>query len=328
MFLPFSRARRWALVRGTGAPRAVRALAACALVPALGLLPATGLACACGCGVFDVGTASMFAQHSGAMGYLEYDYMDQDRNWSGTLRAPGDANDDRRIRTRFMNAGLQYQFDRDWGVSFELPYWHRDFQTVDADTGDLVEFTHGAVGDIRIKGRYTGFSPDMSTGITLGVKLPNGETNYPGFDPDTSIGSGSTDLLLGAYHQGNIAANNQWRYFVQAQLQEVVLHKSNYRPGSEVVAAAGAYYEGWQLSSVAKIAPVLQFGATYRAHDGGPDGHPGDSGYTRLMVSPGVEVDVAGVSVFLDVGLPVHTNVSGNQLVASQFWRMNVSYQF
>lgn len=322
-------ARRLALTRYSFPPKTATALAAaCALALVLGLLPAASLACACGCGVFDVGTASMFPRHTGAMGYLEYDYMDQNKNWSGTSRTPADNNDDKRIRTSFMNVGLQYQFNRDWGVSVELPYWHRYFQTVDEDSGEIVDFTHGAVGDVRIKGRYTGFSPDMSTGITFGVKLPTGETNYPGFDPDTSIGSGSTDLLLGAYHQGNLTADNQWRYFVQAQLQEVVSHKSNYRPGSEVVATAGAYYEGWQLSPNVKIAPVLQLNATYRGHDGGPDGHPGDSGYTRVMLAPGVQVDVSRVSVFLDVGLPVRTNVSGNQLVSSQFWRMNVSVHF
>jgi hypothetical protein len=321
-------AQRSVPARHSTRSRTAVALAACALALLLGLSPATSLACACGCGVFDVGTASMFPQHSGAMGYLEYDYMDQNENWSGTSRAPAVNNDDKRIRTGFWNVGLQYQFNRSWGASVEIPYWQRYFQTVDADTGDLVDFTHGAVGDIRLKGRYTGFSPDMSTGITFGVKLPTGETNYAGFDPDTSIGSGSTDLLLGAYHLGNLSANNQWRYFVQAQLQQIMSHKSNYRPGNEVVATAGVYYEGWQVSPKVKIAPVLQFNATYRGHDGGPDGHPQDTGYTRVLVSPGVQVDAARLSVFLDVGLPVHTNVSGNQLVSSQFWRMNLSYHF
>jgi len=294
----------------------------------LGFAPAASFACACGCGVFDVGTASMFPQHSGAMGYVEYDYLDQDKNWSGTSHAPADNNDDKRIRTSFMNVGLLYQFNRSWGVSVEVPYWHRYFQTVDEDSGEIVDFTHGAIGDIRIKGRYTGFSADMSTGVTFGVKLANGETDYSGFDPDTSIGSGSTDLLLGGYHQGNLSSNNQWRYFLQAQWDEPISHMSNYRPGNEVVATAGAYYEGWQVSPTVKIAPVLQLNGTYRGRDGGPDGHPEDSGYTRVLVTPGVEVDLNRVSVFLDVGLPVYTNVNGNQLVGSQFWRMNMSYKF
>ncbi len=320
-------ARRYALPRGSFGSR-LAVLSACALALVGGLAPAPSLACACGCGVFDVGTASMFAQHAGAMAFLEYDYLDQNKNWSGTSQAPADNNDDKHIRTSFMNAGLQYQFNRSWGVSVEVPYWHRYFQTVDEDSGDIVDFTHGAMGDIRIKGSYTGFSADMSTGLTFGLKLATGETDYAGFDPDTSVGSGSTDLLLGAYHLGNLSSNGQWRYFLQAQWDEPVSHKANYRPGDEVVTAAGAYYEGWQLSPTAKIAPVLQLNATYRGHDGGPDGHPEDSGYTRLLVTPGVQVDISKLSLFLDVGLPVHTNVSGNQLVGSQFWRLNMSYQF
>jgi hypothetical protein len=166
----------------------------------------------------------------------------------------------------------------------------------------------------------------MSTGLTAGVKLATGDSSYPNFDPDTEIGSGSTDLLLGAYHLGSLTADNQWRYFLQAQWDKPVAHKSNYIPGQEVIAAAGAYYEGWQVSPAVRIAPVLQVSATYRGHDGGPDGHPGDSGYTRLVASPGVEVDVGRLSAFLDVGLPVFVNVSGNQLVASQLWRLNLSY--
>ena len=320
--------RRFAQFRHFLGPKSVAAVSAGAFALMLGLAPATSFGCACGCGIFDVGTASMFPQHSGAMAYFEFDFMDQDKNWSGTSSAPAENNADKRIRTSFMNVGLQYQFNRSWGVSVEVPYWHRNFQTADEETGDVASFTHGAIGDIRIKGRYTGLSDDMSSGLTFGLKLPTGDTKYAGFDPDTSIGSGSTDLLLGAYHLGNLGASGQWRYFVQAQLQEVVSHKSNYRPGNEVVATAGAYYEGWQVSPNVKIAPVLQLSATYRSHDGGPDGHPEDSGYTRVMASPGIQIDIDRVSAFLDVGLPVRTNVSGNQLVSSQFWRLNLSYHF
>ncbi len=42
----------------------------------------------------------------------------------------------------------------------------------------------------------------MSSGLSLGVKLPTGDWTYPNFDRDTSIGTGTTDLLLGGYHLG------------------------------------------------------------------------------------------------------------------------------
>jgi len=52
------------------------------------LTPEMVHACACGCGVFDVGTSSMFPGNGNGMVFLQYDYQDQNRNWSGTSRAP------------------------------------------------------------------------------------------------------------------------------------------------------------------------------------------------------------------------------------------------
>lgn len=283
-------------------------------------------ACACGCGVFDVGTSSMYASHAGGMLYGEYDFMDQDQNRSGTATAPADNNDDKDIRTGFYTVGLQYFFNRSWGVSAEVPYWHRRFTTIDEDSGDQVTNTHGAMGDIRLKGIYTGFSADMSTGLTFGVKLANGDSSYANFDPDTEIGTGSTDLLLGAYHLGNIG-EGRWKYYVQAQWDEPVAHKSNYKPGAEGVAVLGAYFDGWQWGN-AKLAPVVQVRGIYRRPDSGVDALVNDTGYTRLLASPGVELETGKVSVYADVALPVYTNNRGNQLFARQLWKVNIAYHF
>ena len=127
-------------------------------------------ACACGCGVFDVGNPTMFPHDTGGTAFLEYDYMDQNKNWSGTSHAPAENNDDKDIRTNFWSAGVQYMFSREWGVMAEVPYWQRHFETTDEDTGNIVSFDHSAVGDIRLRGVYTGFSPDMSTGVTFWPK--------------------------------------------------------------------------------------------------------------------------------------------------------------
>jgi len=158
--------------------------------------------------------------------------------------------------------------------------------------------------------------------------LPTGDSSYANFDPDTEISTGSTDTLIGAYHLGNITADNQWRYFTQIQWDQPIKHKADYRPGNELIAVAGAYYEGWNVSPSVKIAPVMQVSASYRGHDGGPLGHPDQSGYTRVVVNPGLEADFEHVSVFFDVGFPVHVNVTGDQLVASQLYRLNLSYRF
>ncbi len=288
--------------------------------------PGLSLACACGCGIFDVGTSSMYASHAGGMLFAEFDYLDQSHNRSGILGAPAANNDDKEIRSSFWTLGGQYQFNRTWGLTVEVPYWHRYFQTADEDTGDIVSSTHGAVGDIRIKTSYTGLSADMSTGLTFGLKLANGDTSFPDFDADTQIGSGSTDILAGAYHLGRLTADNRWSYFVQGQWDQPVAHKANYRPGAEGVAVFGAYFEGWSTHQVLKFIPIMQLRAVYRRADGGADALVNDSGYSRLLVSPGIEVAQDKVRVYADVALPVYTNARGNQLFANEMWKLNVSY--
>ncbi len=291
-------------------------------------IPELGFACACGCGVFDVGTGSMYADHAGVMAYLEYDFVNQDQNWSGTASAPAADNEDKAIRSTFMTAGGRYQFNRSWGVTAEVPYWHRELVSVEPDSGEIASHSHAAIGDIRIKGSYTGFSSDMSSGLTFGLKLANGETDYPYFDADTQIGSGSTDMLLGGYHLGRFTSDNRWSYFLQAQWDQPVWHHENYRPGAEGVATGGLYFEGWSTHADVKFSPVGQLRAVYRRPDGGPDALPNDTGYTRLLVSPGLEMSAGNARVYADVALPVYTQARGNQLFANEMWKVNVSYYF
>ena len=296
-------------------------------LPAL-LVPGLCLACACGCGIFDVGTSSMYANHTGAMAFVEYDYLDQSHNYSGTSGAPAEDNPDKAIRTKFLTVGGLYQFNRSWGMTVEVPYWDRYFQTADEETGEIVAYQHGALGDIRIKSTYTGMSADMSSGLSLGVKLANGETNYPNFDADTQIGSGSTDLLIGAYHLGRLTADNRWTYFLQAQWDQPMWHQENYRPGAEGVAVAGLYFEGWSTHAALKISPVAQLRAVYRRPDGGTEGNPQDTGYSRVLISPGLEMAAGQARIYADVALPLYTNARGNQLFANEMWKLNASYYF
>jgi hypothetical protein len=288
----------------------------------------TALGCACGCGVFDIGTGAMFPGGSGGMLFAEVDFMDQNKNWSGTSQAPAENNSDKQIKTQFYTVGAQYMFNRSWGIQVDVPYWNRNFTTTDDDTGDIVSFQHSALGDIRIRGLYTGFSADMSTGLTFGVKLPTGDSTYANFDPDTEIGTGSTDLLLGAYHLGKISSDGAWNYFLRAQWQEPVRTKDTYRPGNEVIGVAGTYYKGWSSAAGTRVVPLVQVTAAYRGHDGGTMGDPENSGYTRVFVAPGVQIDVSQFHIYIEAGFSVHDNVSGNQLVSKQLYKVNLSYGF
>lgn len=295
-----------------------------AMLMLLSAAPRSLWACACGCGVFQVGTSSMFPTQTGLMPYIEYDYMDQDQNWSGSGPATAANNGDKEIRTSFVTAGVQDMVSRDWGFSVELPYWDRYFRTT-LDNGAIGAFTHSAVGDMRIRGLYTGFSPDLSSGLTFGLRLPTGDYTYPNFDADTEIGTGSTDLLLGGYHRGRIGSAMAW--FLDGELDAPIVNEAGYRPGDETDLVAGAYYDRWYAGS-AKVSPMLQLVGSWRTPDSGIQANAGSSGYQRMLLTPGLEVDAAGYSFYADVAIPVYQYMRGNQLVAPELIKFNISRRF
>jgi len=287
------------------------------------LAPGVVHACACGCGVFDVGTSSMFPNGQGGMAFLQYDYQDQNRNWSGSSQAPAANNDDKVIRTDFVTAGLQYLFNSSWGVQAQVPFAYRYFKTADGST------SWGSLGDIRIEGIYTGFMADLSAGVIFGVKLPTGNDNYnPALvDRDTQIGSGSTDILLGGFFRDNLDRNQKWDWFAQLQLDVPVLIQDQYRPGVELDTATGIDYKGWSLGRV-KISPVAQVIFSERTGDSGAAANPDNSGYQRILLSPGVEFHIHPVKLYADVELPVYQNVTGNQVVAPVLFKVSLSLMF
>jgi len=276
-------------------------------------LPATAQACACGCAIFDVATSSLLPSGPGGRLFLEYDFLNQTTNWSGGHSAPGADNDDKKIRSDFFVVGGQYMFDNDWGVMVEVPVTHRNFIT--ADSGSPETFDHTALGDVRLMVNWSGLSSDMSSGIIAGVKLPTGDSTYANFDSDVEIGSGSTDVLLGAYHSGDITNDGRWGYYGQIMWQHEFATQHDYVPGSELNGAVGVSYQGW-TAGTAQISPVLQVIASYRGRDGGLAGDPDMTGYARLIVSPGVKVDFGTWSFYADAEAPVLQSVNGNQLIA------------
>lgn len=289
----------------------------------LAAFPSAVQACACGCAVFDVGTSSLLPSGPGGTVFLEYDFLNQTTNWSGGHSAPGAANDDKKIRSDFLVAGGQYMFNDDWGMMAELPVTHRGFLT--ADPGTPTEFDHTALGDVRLMADYTGLSADMSTGIIAGVKLPTGDSTYANFDSDVQIGSGSTDLLLGAYHTGALSSNGSWNYYGQIMWQHELATSHHYTPGSELNGALGVSYEGWTVGA-AQIAPVLQALVSYRGRDGG-SGDPDNTGYARLLIAPGVKADFGSWALYADAEAPVVQSVHGNQLIGPVALKFIASYK-
>jgi hypothetical protein len=301
------------------------------------LAPGVVHACACGCGVFDVATSSMLPNGPGGMAYLQYDFQDQDRNWSGSSQAPSANNPDKQIETDFVTAGLQYMFNSSWGFQLEVPFDYRTFKTVTANPNapnpgvSTATVNWGALGDIRLEGIYTGFFADQSAGVTFGLKLPTGDWTYNNaygdVDRDSEIGTGSTDILLGGFYRGNITKDEKWDWFAQGLLDVPLLIQVGYRPGVELDTAAGIDYKGFSLGRM-RISPVAQVIFSERTRDTGSAANTDNSGYQRILLSPGIEFHLHPVKIYADVELPVYQNFTGDQLAASVLYKVSASWMF
>ncbi|HTN93854.1 MAG TPA: hypothetical protein VMJ33_04670 [Gallionella sp.] len=314
-----------------------------ALASALALSPLiamnNALACAaCGCTLSkDWGTQGVITT-PGFTADLSYDYVNQDQQRYGTgtassdqinaLSAAGEEIEDY-TTTRTTTASLNYTGGT-WGVSAQLPFVDRTHGTF-GDTGaypgttDYASSSDSGIGDIRLIGRYTGFSADKSAGILAGIKLPTGSTDatfndgVTPLDRSLQIGTGSTDVILGGYLTGAV---EQYGWFAQATVQHAVATKAingeDYRPGDAISVDTGIRYAKFG----AKFTPMLQLNYIHRQPDTGagataPDaltGGPG-SGGTLVYLAPGALYRVGGgTSVYGFVQLPVYQDVNSLQL--------------
>ncbi len=333
-----------------------------ACVPLVGISTTAALACACGCSVFDVGgLGTPQEQDHGGRVFFEYWSGDQTQNYVGASKASAALNTDKKINTQWYNVGFEYNFNRDWGMMVRMPYVNRSLttQTGIGFPGALSTFNAGDIGDLEVMGMYTGFFPDMSTGLIFGLKLPTAPYATPGFDRDNQIGSGSTDLMLGGFHRGMLSGDNAWQYFMQAMWRQPFMYRDaadpqgffdgngglvqSYHPGMQVDGAAGILYNNWyNVLGFDKITPLGQIIISHRNQDTGTGSDPFNSGFDRVMLSPGIELtkvlDEANnrvLKTYLDVEIPVYyrANAANNagtegQLVAPYLFKVVTSYNF
>ncbi len=293
----------------------------------LGLNISKANACACGCGVLNVGTSSLIPNCEGGLAFLQYDYMAQKRNWSKESQSSGH-NHDKRIETQTVTAGMQYMFNRDWGMNLRVPYVTRYVENA-PHSGGMSYTRHSDVGDIRISGIYSGFFDDMSTGLLFGLKLPTGATNDKTLARNTQIGSGSTDAIIGAYHMGNFGKSN-FGYFAQGTFERPFIRHQGYTPGSEISGAVGSYYNFGQVGVLKKIAPMFQITGAKKSQDSGwaDPSHNPNSGYSLMFFAPGIEISFADYKIYADIEFPLYRNVNGNQLVAQNLYKVILGYNF
>ncbi|HEV2366217.1 MAG TPA: hypothetical protein VGS12_18715 [Caulobacteraceae bacterium] len=314
--------------------------------------PEAALACACGCGVFDIGEAAMMPNNanSGFSAWARFGWMDQNRNWEGGGPAPAGDNHDKDLETALYTFGVQYVIDRRWTVSAELPVYDRSLRTTDDGTvfgpaGSLYTGRITSPGDLQLMATFTGFSPDMSTGLSVGMKLPTGDWRGPKgplggseFDRDSLPGTGTTDLMVGGYHVGSLNAKNTLSWFVQARYQIPLAAREGYRPGNELDAASGLAWDLGGAGPVKSFAPVLQLLGSWRARDSGANADPLNSGYQRLYLDPGVAVRFSKVRLSADIAVPLWQHFSSapgpalvgtaGQLAAPYLLRLQAAYDF
>ena len=315
-----------------------QSLHAALLLVALLLSTREASACACGCSTYTVGTGNNFPDGPGGMVWTEYDYVGQSQNWSGLGPSAAGNNPHKLIETSWLQGGFQYFFNEKWGASVVVPSANR---IVRAESEDGMEVQQGeaatapktftkqwwGIGDLRLNGYYTGFSPDMSTGVNLGMKFATGNWTVPDIDRDNQIGTGSTDILVGFFHRHRITMDAKWSWFADAQLDAPVITQAGYTPGLQFNGTAGVYYTGLKLGGV-KIRPLGQMLFVNRASDSGPAADPRNTGYQQLSLSPGIEFDFKKVRLYADAELPVMNNVVGNQLIAPCTVKVIASYLF
>jgi hypothetical protein len=305
------------------------------------LVSKTVFACACGCGVFEVTLPSMMPRNTENMVFFKYTFMDQNETWHGSSKSDSVLNPDHTIRTNFFTIGYQRMFNRSWGIHIEIPFWDRYFETdnnPNATAGtidnspEVVTTEHFTLSDIRIMGIYSGFSPDMSTGLLFGFILPTGPHNLTNLqieDPDTQPGYGSLGSLLGFYHYGYLTKNIQWFSEGLWRHQFYGITESDggtYKPGDSYNVSLGAYY--LKFMQKYHVSPFLEAIYSVRNRDDGSDANPQNSGFQRLFVAPGIEYKFGNYDFSANVQIPIYTYVNGYQQVAPYMFSANVSYSF
>jgi Putative MetA-pathway of phenol degradation len=299
-------------------------------------------ACAtCGC-TLSTDAAMGYSSEPGWRISGEYDYLHQDQLRDGT-RSAGAVPDGTELEhdtlNRYFTIDLNYTPTADWNFDLKVPYVVRTHSTYgDFSAGkplpDLSDSRSSSLGDIKLIGSYQGFLPAHNLGVQLGVKLPTGRYGTAvefnsgpkaGTPLDASLqpGTGSTDVILGAYYYRAISEN--FDIIVNGQYQSALQEKmhqpgNDYRPGNSATLSFGVRYDAHPT-----WVPQLQLNLLHKSADQGALADLPDTVGTVLYVSPGLTARVLPkLQVYGFAQLPVYSNLDGFQL----FPRFTISVGF
>ncbi len=320
------------------------------------------LACAtCGCSL-STDAAMGYSAATGFRMSLEYDYINQNQLRTGTstispaqVAAINDQEVEHDTINRYITMGLSYSSSADWNFKLLVPYIDRSHTTYGSNPPSITPdqlsgATASGLGDIKFITSFQGLLPTHNLGVQLGVKLPTGDYGGPnasgtgtvGRNPvnfntgpnmgtplDTSLqaGTGSTDLIIGAYYYQAVSQN--FDAFINGQFQAAVMHILNqpgedYRPGNQENVSFGVRYE-----ADPRIVPQLQVNVTHRSQDQGVLADTLNVAGTAVYLSPGVSAGIMkNTQVYAFVQLPVYSNLDGYQLFPRWTATVGIGYAF
>jgi hypothetical protein len=336
------------------------------LIGILAFGPATAFACAtCGCSLSS-DAATGYAAQAGWQVSFEYDFLNQNQLRSGYRStsqsqvaqindAGGSQEVENQTINRYMTLGIAYAPSADWNFKLLIPYIDRSHSTYGNATNPisgngLSSASIDGLGDTKLIASYQGLLATHNFGLQLGVKLPTGDyggqntaTNatvgHPanfsagpnaGSPVDTSLqpGTGSTDIILGAYYYQPISQNLD--AFINGQFQAAVMEKldqanQDFRPGNTMNLSVGLRYEADPA-----ITPQLQINLTRKSHDQGALADESDTAGTVAYLSPGVTFRVFDnqTHVYSFVQLPVYSNLQGYQLFPRWTASVGITHAF
>jgi hypothetical protein len=298
--------------------------------------------------------------------YIDQDQLRSGRSSISPSQAAAinDAGGDQEIENdtinRYLNMGVSYAPSADWNFRLLLPYIDRSHTTYGSATNpltqdDLSGATVTGLGDVKFIVSYQGLLPTHNLGLQLGVKLPTGDYGGPNADGsgtvgrnptpfttgpnaqnsspgnllDTSLqaGTGSTDLIVGAYYYQAVSQN--FDAFINGQFQAAVAHKldqvgADFRPGNKTSVSFGVRYE-----ANPQWVPQLQFNLTRNSADQGALADTEDTAGTVAYLSPGLTVMATkNLHVYGFIQLPVYSNLDGYQLFPRWTASIGASYAF
>jgi hypothetical protein len=285
----------------------------------------TARACgACGCTLNSDWASQGYAVQPGFRLDLRYDYFNQDQLRSGTQAVdrnsftfPNEQEIQQKTLNRNVTLTLDYTPSADWGVALVLPTYNRYHVTIAAGDTEPSFSQASGLGDVRVLGRYQGFSDDHSFGVQFGLKLPTGgtkqtfnagaEVGMP-VDAGLQLGTGTTDLLLGCYAFGSLGMD--WGCFGQVLFQRPMAEKNGFKPADGMNANFGVRYSGF-----ASVTPHLQLNVRAEGRESGINADIPNSGATLAYLSPGLTFKVSPkFQVFAFAQVPVAQRVNGLQL--------------